>query len=329
MRRRDFIKVIVGSAATWPLAALPQQGEHMRRIGVLMNTMSNDPESQIRLAAFAESLQQLGWIVGQNVSIDTRWSAGNLENLRKHSVELVALGPDVIMANSSASVSHILDATRAIPVVFTTVTDPVGAGYVDSLAHPGGNITGFTNFEYAIAGKWLELLKETAPRISRVAVMRESGVAAGPGQFAAIQVAAAPLGIDLRPIDPRDPSEIEHAIAEFAHEPNGGLIVTGSSVASNHRKLITALAAQHRLPVVYNARFYVSDGGLISYGPDFVEQYRRAASYVDRILKGEKPADLPVQAPTKYELVINLKTAKALGLTVPQSLLARADEVIE
>jgi putative ABC transport system substrate-binding protein len=242
---------------------------------------------------------------------------------------LVALGPDVIMANSSAAVSHILDATHAIPVVFTTVTDPVGAGYVESLAHPGGNITGFTNFEYAIAGKWLELLKEIAPRISRVAVMRESAVAAGPGQFAAIQAAAAPLGIDLRPIDPGDPGEIEHAIAAFAHEPNGGLIVTGSSAASNHRKLIFALAARHRLPVVYNARFYVSDGGLISYGPDFVDQYRRAASYVDRILKGEKPADLPVQAPTKYELVINLKTARALGLEVPPMLLARADEVIE
>ena len=233
------------------------------------------------------------------------------------------------MANSSAAVSHILDGTHAIPVVFTTVTDPVGAGYVESLAHPGGNITGFTNFEYAIAGKWLELLKEIAPRISRVAVMRESAVAAGPGQFAAIQAAAAPLGIDLRPIDPRDPSEIERAIAAFAHEPNGGLIVTGSSAASNHRKLIFALAARHRLPVVYNARFYVSDGGLISYGPDFVDQYRRAASYVDRILKGEKPADLPVQAPTKYELVINLKTARALGLEVPPMLLARADEVIE
>jgi putative ABC transport system substrate-binding protein len=329
MRRRDFIKVIVGSAAAWPLAALAQQGEHKRRIGVLMNIMSDDPESQIRLAAFTQGLYQLGWIVGQNVSIDIRWGAGNLENLRKYSAELVALGPDVIMANSSACVSHILDATRAIPVVFTTVTDPVGAGYVESLAHPGGNITGFTNFEYAIAGKWLELLKEIAPRISRVAVMRESAVAAGPGQFAAIQAAALPLRIDLRPIDPRDPSEIEHAIAEFAHEPNGGLIVTGSSVASNHRKLIIALAAQHQLPVVYNARFYVSDGGLISYGPDFVDQYRRAASYVDRILKGEKPADLPVQAPTKYELVINLKTAKTLGLTVPQLLLARADEVIE
>jgi putative ABC transport system substrate-binding protein len=329
MRRRDFIKVIVGSAATWPLAALAQQGERMRRIGVLMNVMSDDPESQKRMAALEQGLQQLGWIVGQNVSIDTRWGAGNLENLRKYSAELVALGPDVIMANSSACVSHILDATRTIPVVFTTVTDPVGAGYVESLAHPGGNITGFTNFEYAIAGKWLELLKEIAPRISRVAVMRESAVAAGPGQFAAIQAAALPLRIDLRPIDPRDPGEIEHAIAEFAHEPNGGLIVTGSSAASNHRKLIIALAAQHRLPVVYNARFYVSDGGLISYGPDFVDQYRRAASYIDRILKGEKPADLPVQTPTKYELVVNLKTAKALGLTVPQLLLARADQVIE
>jgi putative tryptophan/tyrosine transport system substrate-binding protein len=327
--RRELLAALGGAAAAWPLAARAQQAGGKRRIGVLMNIMSDDPESQIRLAAFAQGLQQLGWIVGQNVSIDTRWGAGNLENLRRYSAELVALGPDVIMANSSAAVSHILDATHAIPVVFTTVTDPVGAGYVESLAHPGGNITGFTNFEYAIAGKWLELLKEIAPRISRVAVMRESAVAAGPGQFAAIQAAAAPLGIDLRPIDPRDPSEIEHAIAAFAHEPNGGLIVTGSSAASNHRKLIVALAARHRLPVVYNARFYVSDGGLISYGPDFVDQYRRAASYVDRILKGEKPADLPVQAPTKYELVINLTTARALGLEVPPTLLARADEVIE
>ena len=327
--RRELLAALGGAAAAWPLAARAQQAGGKRRIGVLMNIMSDDPESQIRLAAFARGLQQLGWIVGQNVSIDTRWGAGNLENLRKYSAELVALAPDVIMANSSAAVSHILDATRAIPVVFTTVTDPVGAGYVESLAHPGGNITGFTNFEYAIAGKWMELLKEIAPRISRVAVMRESAVAAGPGQFAAIQAAAAPLGIDLRPIDPRDPSEIEYAIAAFAHEPNGGLIVTGSSAASNHRKLIFALAARHRLPVVYNARFYVSDGGLISYGPDFVDQYRRAASYVDRILKGEKPADLPVQAPTKYELVINLKTARALGLEVPPMLLARADEVIE
>jgi putative tryptophan/tyrosine transport system substrate-binding protein len=329
MRRRDFIKVIVGSAATSPLAALARQSERMRRIGVLMNIMSDDPEAQIRLAAFAQGLQQLGWIVGQNVSIDTRFGAGNLENLRKYSAELVALGPDVIMANSSAAVSYILAATHAIPVVFTTVTDPVGAGYVESLAHPGGNITGFTNFEYAIAGKWLELLKAIAPHINRVAVMRESAVAAGPGQFAAIQTAAAPLGIELQPIDPRDPSEIERAIVEFADEPNGGLIVTGSSFASIHRKLIFALAAQHRLPVVYNARFYVSDGGLMSYGPDFVDQYRRAASYVDRILKGEKPTDLPVQAPTKYELVINLKTARALGLDVPPILLARADEVIE
>ena len=327
IRRREMI-VAFGGAAMWP-RMLRAQHAGMRRVGVLMAIASDDPESQIRLAAFAQGLQQLGWVVSQNVTIDYRWGAGNAENLKKYSDELVTLRPDVIMANSSAAVSHILNATRAIPVVFTTVTDPVGAGYVESLAHPGGNITGFINFEYAMAGKWLELLKEIAPQIRRVAVMRESAVAAGPGQFAAIQAAAAPLGIDMRPIDPRDPIEIEHAVAAFAHEPNGGLIVTGSSAASIHRKLIFELAARHRLPVVYNARFYVSDGGLISYGPDFVDQYRRAASYVDRILKGEKPADLPVQAPTKYELVINLKTAKALGLDVPPMLLGRADEVIE
>jgi putative ABC transport system substrate-binding protein len=321
--------VALGGAAIWPRMLRAQHAGGMRRIAVLMAIMADDPESQIRLSAFSQGLQQLGWIVGQNVSIDYRWGAGKADNLKKYSEELVALRPDVIMANSSAAVSHVLNATRAIPVVFTTVTDPVGAGYVESLAHPGGNITGFINFEYAIAGKWLELLKEVAPEIRRVAVMRESAVAAGPGQFAAIQAAAAPLGIDLRPIDPRDPIEIEHAIAAFAREPNGGLIVTGSSAASIHRKLILELAARHRLPVVYNARFYVSDGGLISYGPDFVDQSRRAASYVDRILKGEKPADLPVQAPTKYELAINLKTAKALGLNLPPTLLALADDVIE
>jgi ABC-type uncharacterized transport system substrate-binding protein len=328
LRRREFMILAGGTAACWPLVARAQQAR-TRHIGVLMGLAADDPESQVRLAAFAQALQQLGWTVGQNISIDYRWGGGNADNLRKHAAELVALTPDVIMANSSAAVSRMLDATRSIPIVFTTVADPVGAGYIESLSHPGGNITGFINFEYSIGGKWLELLKELAPHVARVAVLRESAVAAGPGQFGAIQAAAASLGVELRPIDVRDAGEIERAITAFAREPNGGLIVTGSPAASIHRKLIFALAAQHRLPAVYNTRFYVVDGGLISYGPDFVDQYRGAARYVDRILKGEKPADLPVQAPTKYEMVINLKTAEALGLQVPPTLLTRADEVIE
>jgi putative ABC transport system substrate-binding protein len=328
VKRREFISLVGGAAASWPLVARAQQGR-MRHIGVLMGVTADDSDAQARLAAFAQGLQQLGWTVGQNVRIDYRWGGGDADNLRKYAAELVALAPDVIMANSSAALSPILQATRTIPIVFTTVADPVGAGYVESLAHPGGNITGFINFEYAIGGKWLELLKEVAPRVTRVAVLRESAIAAGPGQFGAIQTAAASLGVELRPIDVREVGEIELAITAFARDPNGGLIVTGSPTASIHREPIIALAARHRLPAVYNARFYVTSGGLLSYGPDFVDQYRRAASYVDRILKGEKPTNLPVQAPTKYDLVINQKTAKALGLEVPPTLLARADEVIE
>jgi ABC-type uncharacterized transport system substrate-binding protein len=301
----------------------------VRRIGALMAITADDPESQARLAAFAQGLQQSGWTIGHNVRIDHRFAGTNADDLRRSAAELVALAPDVILAQSSWAIAPLLQATRTIPIVFTIVADPVGAGFVDSLARPGSNATGFTNFEYAFGGKWLELLKEIAPGVTRVAVIRESGTAAGPAQFGAIQAVAPSLGVELRPIDLRDASEFEPAITAFAQGPNGGVIVTGSAAAVVHRKLIAALAARNRLPAVYNSRYFVADGGLISYGFDAVDQFRRAAGYVDRILKREKPADLPVQAPTKYELVINLKTAKALGLDVPDSVLARADEVIE
>jgi putative ABC transport system substrate-binding protein len=326
MRRREFITLIGGSAAAWPLMVRAQQW--IKRIGVLMVLPANDPETQARLAAFAQGLQQLGWTVGQNVRVDYRWGRSNVETLRNAS-ELVALGPDVILAHSSGAVTAVLQTTRAVPIVFTVVADPVGGGYVESLAHPGGNVTGFTNFEYAISGKWLELLKEIAPAVRRIAVLRESAISAGPAQFSAIQIAALSFGVELRPVDVSDAAQMERAIAAFAGESNGGVIVTGSSAAAFHRELIVGLVARHRLPAVYNGRYYVAGGGLISYGPDYVDQFRRAAGYVDRLLKGEKPADLPVQHPTKYELVINLKTAKSFGLDVAPSLLARADEVIE
>jgi putative ABC transport system substrate-binding protein len=329
MRRREFIKLLGGAVAAWPVAARAQQPERMRRIGVLMAIAADDPEAQARLKAFVQGLQQLGWTVGQNVRVDYRWGGSNADDTRKYAAELVALAPDVILAHSSASLAPLLLATRTVPLVFTIVADPVGAGFVESLARPGGNATGFTNFEYSIAGKWLELLKEIAPGVTRAAVLRESAISAGAGQFGAIQALAQSLGVELRPVDVRDAGEIERAITAFARGSNGGLIVTGSPTAVVHRGLIVALAARHRLPAVYNTRFYATGGGLISYGPDFVDQFRSAAGYVDRILKGVKPADLPVQAPTKYELVINLKTAKALGLDVPAMLLARADEVIE
>jgi ABC-type uncharacterized transport system substrate-binding protein len=328
MRRREFI-ALLGGAAAWPLAARAQQPERMRRIGVLMAMTADDPEAAPRVAAFAQGLQQSGWTIGQNVRVDYRWGGGNADNMRKYAAELVALAPNVILAHSSAAVAPLLQATRTIPIVFTTVADPVGAGYVDSLARPGGNSTGFLVWEYSIAGKWLGLLKEIAPRVTRVVVLRESRIAAGPGQFAVIQAAAPSLGVEVRPVDTRDAGEIERAITAFAQGANGGLIATGSPQALFHRGLIVALAARQRLPAVYFGRYFVTDGGLISYGPDLTEQFRHAAGYVDRILRGEKPADLPVQAPTKYELVINLKTAKALGLTVPDTVLARADEVIE
>jgi putative ABC transport system substrate-binding protein len=330
MRRREFIGGILGSAATWPLAARAQQGEQMRRIGVLTSgAAADDPDGQVRSAAFVQGLQQLGWTDGRNIRIAYRWGAGDADNMRKYAAELVALAPDVILASGTASVAPLLQATRTVPIVFVQVTDPVGAGFVDSLAHPGGNATGFLLFEYAISAKWLELLKEIAPRVSRAGVIRDPAQTAGTGQFGVIQSVAPSLGMDVSAINLRDAPEIERGIAAFARSANGGLILTSSALSVVHRDLIVTLAARHKLPAVYYRRQFVTGGGLISYGPDVAEQNRRAAGYVDRILKGEKPADLPVQAPTKYELLVNLKTAKALGLTVPTSLLARADEVIE
>jgi len=327
--RREFITLLGGAAVGWPLAARAQQAERMRRIGVLMNLAADDPEAPARVAALAQGLGELGWAAGRNVMIDYRWGAGDTERIRKHAAELVALAPQVILVNSSQAVAILLQATRTVPIVFVGLPDPVGAGFVNSLARPGGNVTGFLGFEYGMAAKRLELLKEVAPRTTRVAMIRDFTTAAGAGMFGAIQAVAPSVGVELSPIDVRDAGEIEHAVTAFARSPNGGLIVTGGPLAALHRDLILKVAARHKLPAVYNQRAFVAAGGLISYGPDPVDQYRRAASYVDRILKGEKPADLPVQAPTKYELVINLKTAKALGLDTPATVLARADEVIE
>ena len=329
MRRRDFIKIVAGSTIAWPLAARAQQPERVRRIGVLIARSANDPEGQAFVAAFLQGLQELGWSVGRNVIVDIRWSTGNSADTRKYAAELVALAPDVILAEGSAAVAALVQITRTVLIVFTTVVDPVGAGYVDSMARPGGNITGFTVFDYSISGKWLQLLKEIAPGVTRVAVTRDPSIASGPAQFAVIQALAPSLGVELRPVDVRDEGEIERAITAFAQNPNSRLIVTGSAPAAFHRDLIITLAARHRLPAVYYGRYWAGAGGLISYGPDLLDPFRRAAGYVDRILKGEKPADLPVQSATKFELVINLKTAKALGLTVPPSLLSRADEIIE
>ena len=328
MRRREFI-TLLGGAVAWPLAADAQQGERVRRIGVLMALAADDPQSPVRVASFAQGLQQLGWTIGRNVRIDYRWGAGNADNARKYAAELAALSPDVILANGSPSIMALQSATRTVPIVFVTVIDPVGAGFVESLARPGGNATGFTQYEYGMGGKWLELLKEIDPRVTRVAVLRDPGVAAGSGQLGAIQSVAPSLGVELRPIDARGADEIERAITAFARGSTGGLIVTGTGLGLIHRTVIVTLAARHRLPAVYPSSLYVTGGGLTSYGTDVVDQFRRGAGYVDRILKGEKPADLPVQASTKFELVINLQTAKALGLTVPPALLARADEVIE
>ena len=327
--RRELLAALGGAAAAWPLAAGAQQGGRMRRVGVLQNLASDDPAEQARLMAFGQGLQELGWTIGRNVRIENRWSAGDPERIRRNTEEMVALAPDVILASGNAGVAPLLQATRTVPVVFVIVPDPVGAGFVDSLARPGGNATGFIAYEYGLSGKWLEVLKEIAPGVTRAAVIRDPALASGPGQFAAIQSIAPSLGVEVSPVNVRDAGEIERAITAFAHSPNGGLIVTGSALVGLHRHLIIALAARHKLPAVYVERTYVAAGGLISYGSDFLDQYRRAASYVDRILKGEKPADLPVQQPTKYELVINLKTAKALGLEIPPTLLARADEVIE
>ena len=325
--RREFI-TLLGGAAAWPLAARAQQGERMRRIGMINPLGTDDPQVPVRVAAFAQGLQQLGWTVGRNVQIEYRWTRGNSDNARKYAVELVALAPDVILAVGSSTVAPLLQATHTVPIVFADVPDPVGAGFVEGLARPGGNATGFINFEFGIGAKWLELLKEVAPGLTRAAVLRDSTIPSGLGQFGAIQSAAPLAGMEVSPIGLRSAGEIERAVASFARSAKGGLIVASGGTA-RHRDLIVTLAARHKLPAVYWERFFVTAGGLISYGPEFLDQFRRAAGYVDRILKGEKPADLPVQAPTKYELVINLKTAKALGLTVPDSLLARADEVIE
>jgi putative tryptophan/tyrosine transport system substrate-binding protein len=328
VKRREFITLLCGAAA-WPLAARAQQRERMRRIGVLMSLAADDPEGQARLTAFVQGLQELGWTDGRNVQIDYRWPAGDAERIRRYAAELAALAPDIILAGGGAVVPSLLQATRTIPIVFTQTPDPVGAGFVESLARPGGNVTGFTVFEYGIGAKWLELLKEIAPHVTRAAVIRDAAIASGIGQWGAIQTAAPSFGVELRPVDVRDASEIERAVAAFARSANGGLIVAASTLAIVHRDLIVTLAARHKLPAVYTNRFFVRSGGLISNGPDSVAPHRRAAGYVDRILKGEKPADLPVQAPTKYEMVINLKTAKALGLEIPPTVLARADEVIE
>ena len=329
MRRRDFIKLIGGSAAAWPLGASAQQPERVRRIGVLHAQSADDRERQASVAAFRQELQRLGWTDGRNVRFDYRWSAGNAANTRQYAADLIALAPDVILASGVAPVGPLLEATRSVPIVFVLLADPVGAGIVNSLAHPGGNVTGFTSLEYGFGGKWLEMLKEIAPGVTRVAVIRDPALSVGIGLFSAIQSAASPLGVEVVPVGVREAPEIERTIVAFAQSPNGGLVVTASALAFVHRDLIVTLAARHRLPAVYPTRAFNRIGGLLSYGPENADQYRRAAGYVDRILKGEKPADLPVQAPTKYELVINLKTAKALGLIIPWSILQLADEVIE
>jgi putative tryptophan/tyrosine transport system substrate-binding protein len=331
MRRRDFVRAIVGLATAWPLTLRAQQTKPkvMRRVAALMPNSANDPVAQNRNAAFLQALQQLGWTVGQNVQIDYRWAAGSADDTRKYAAELVALAPDVIFASGSGAVEPLRRATRTVPIGFVLVADPVGAGFVSSLARPGGNVTGFTIFDYGIAAKWLALLKEIAPNTTRAAVLRDPAILAGIGQWATIESASSSVGIEVSPINLVDAGEMESALAAFARSPNTGLILTGNTLALIHRDLIIALAARYRLPAVYFDRQFVAAGGLISYGTDTVEEFRLAATYVDRILKGEKPADLPVQTATKYELAINLKTAKALGLDVSSSLLARADEVIE
>jgi putative tryptophan/tyrosine transport system substrate-binding protein len=327
--RRQFISATLGGAAAWPVSAQAQQVERMRRIGVLSALAADDPYSQADLAAFLQGLHQLGWSEGRNLQIDVRWTAGNAANARKFAAELVALAPDVILSVGSSGVGPLLEATRTVPIAFVIVPDPVGAGIVDSLSRPGGNATGFMMFEYSLCGKWLELLKEIAPGVTRAAVLRDAAIAAGIGQFAVIQSVAPAVGMEVSPVNVRDATEIERAVTAFAQSANGGLILTAGPYAGVHRDLIITLAARYKLPAVYDNRSYVPAGGLISYGPNFANEFRRAAGYVDRILKGAKPADLPVQAPTKYELAVNLKTAKALGLTIPGTVLARADEVIE
>jgi putative tryptophan/tyrosine transport system substrate-binding protein len=328
MRRRLLVILLAGVAAL-PLAIRAQEPARMRRIGVLMPLAADDPEAQARIAAFVQGLQQLGWTEGRNVQIDARWTAGNADDTRKYATELVARTPDVILATGSAAVAALQQATRTVPIVFVQIADPVGSGLVESLARPGGNATGFTLFEYGLSGKWLELLKEIAPSVTRAAVLRDASIPGGTGQLGAIQSLAPSFGVELRPIGVSDAGEIERVVATFAQGLNGGLIVTASILANVHRDLLITLAARYQLPAVYSDRVFVTSGGLISYGPYRVDQYRRAADYVDRVLRGEKPAELPVQAPIKYETIINLKTAQTLGLTIPASLLGRADEIIE
>ena len=329
IRRRTFLATLGGAAVAWPLAARAQQRERVRRIGVFMNTAADDPTGQARLLAFAQALAQVGWTDGRNVRMDIRWGAGDPERIRRYAAELVALAPDVILASGTTTLGPLRQVSRIVPTVFTGVGDAVGAGFVDSLARPGGNATGFISFEWSLSGKWLELLKEIAPGVTRAVVLRDTELSSGAGQFAVIQAVAPSLRVEVKPVNVGNAAEIERTVAAFARAPNGGLITSGSSWLRSNRDLIVKLAARHKLPAVYYDRVFVDSGGLISYGPDFVDQFRRAAGYVDRVLKREKPADLPVQAPTKYELVINLKTAKALGLTLPPLLIARADEVIE
>jgi len=332
MRRREFITLLgstTASSLTWPLAVRAQQAERMRRVGILVSATADDTEFQTWIGAFLQELQKLGWSLGQNVRIETRWATADAGEVRKHAAELAALAPDVILAHGASCVGPLLQVTRTVPIVFPIAGDPVGAGFVDSLARPGGNATGFMSTEYIMGGKWLELLKETAPGVTRVAVLRDASQSSGTSMLASVQTVAPSLRVEVNPINMRDAGEIERAVTAFARSPGGGLVVVASPAATRHRDLIIKLAARHKLPAVYYERFFVARGGLISYGTDFVDQYRRAAGYVDRILKGEKPADLPVQGATKYQLVINLKTAKVLGLTIPPSVLARADEVIE
>jgi len=329
MRRREFISVSVGAAVSWPLIAHAQQSERMRRIGILTGIAGDDVESKARDEAFLKELQRLGWTEGHNLRIDYRSAAGVAAEGRKYAAELVALGPDVILAIGTVSVAHLLQATQTVPIVFTLAIDPVGAAFVESMAQPGGSATGFMMFDYNLAGKWLEHLKQIVPGIRRAAVLRDPNLPAGIGQFAVIQAAAPSVGVDVTPISLRDADEMERAVTRFARSPNGGLIITAGPTSVVHRDLIIALADRHKLPAIYFERFFITAGGLVSYGPNFIDEFRQAAGYVNRILRGEKPADLPVQAPTKYELVINLKTAKALGLSVPPTLLATADEVIE
>jgi len=330
MRRREFITLLLGGAATsWPITTRAEQGEQMRRIGVIVPASPDDTSFQTWIGVFLQALAQLGWTIGRNMRVDTHWATPHAAKIRQHAAELAAKAPDIILTGGTSTTGPMLQATRTVPIVFATIVDPVGSGLIDSLARPGGNATGFLLFEFSLGGKWLELLKQIALTITRVAVLRDASTASGTGQFAAIQAVAPSLKVDVVPVNMREAGDLERSIAAFARSPNGGLIVTGSGLSTLHRDLIISLAAQYKLPAIYYEKFFVTAGGLISYGSDRIELYRLAAGYVDRILRGEKPADLPVQAPTKFELAINLKTAKALGLTVPQSLLARADEVIE